>query len=315
MARRHHRAVGQFGRRAPHDLRAERQFQPLQPVQPAPKPVQPGVPGGRQHRAFRLHVRTLLFQRACAGAGGDAVLQPLERQRHGLHDQQRDRHSAGHLGQPGLGLSRLVVRPARQPGQVAQLCRLRAGHLVAARDPARHSWAAATPATSATARSTRVSNVATPYALHFNNNRFDPMATIAVDVTPTINIYARYATGYRAGGANDRSSDFRAFGPEAVKSYEARRAYGPARPARPPERRRLYDEPHRHPDRLRLRRCQSVPAGHDDAESDVQSSHREYGECAGHFEDPRRRGGPDHPRRPRTSRWAHPTPTPTQAFR
>jgi iron complex outermembrane receptor protein len=66
----------------------------------------------------------------------------------------------------------------------------------------------------------KVSNVATPYALHFRNSRFDPMATIALDATPDIHLYARYATGYRAGGANDRSSDFRAFGPEVVKSYE-----------------------------------------------------------------------------------------------
>ncbi|MBV8972582.1 MAG: TonB-dependent receptor, partial [Sphingomonadaceae bacterium] len=65
-----------------------------------------------------------------------------------------------------------------------------------------------------------VSNVPTPYTLHYRNSRFDPMATLAVDLTPTVNVYARYATGYRAGGANDRSSDFRAFGPEAVKSYE-----------------------------------------------------------------------------------------------
>jgi iron complex outermembrane receptor protein len=46
------------------------------------------------------------------------------------------------------------------------------------------------------------------------------MATIAADLTPDVHVYARYATGYRAGGANDRSSDFRSFGPEAVKSYE-----------------------------------------------------------------------------------------------
>jgi iron complex outermembrane recepter protein len=65
-----------------------------------------------------------------------------------------------------------------------------------------------------------VSNVSTPWTLHFRNNRFDPMATIAADLTPDVHVYARYATGYRAGGANDRSSDFRAFGPEAVKSYE-----------------------------------------------------------------------------------------------
>jgi len=66
----------------------------------------------------------------------------------------------------------------------------------------------------------RVSNVPTPYALHFRNSRFDPMATIAADLSSDVHVYARYATGYRAGGANDRSSDFRAFGPEAVKSYE-----------------------------------------------------------------------------------------------
>lgn len=54
----------------------------------------------------------------------------------------------------------------------------------------------------------------------FDNDRFDPMVVAALDATPTIHLYAKYSTGYRAGGANDRSATFRAFGPEAVKSYE-----------------------------------------------------------------------------------------------
>ena len=65
-----------------------------------------------------------------------------------------------------------------------------------------------------------VSGIPTPWTLRYRNSRFDPMATVAADLTQDIHVYARYATGYRAGGANDRSSDFRAFGPEAVKSYE-----------------------------------------------------------------------------------------------
>ena len=58
------------------------------------------------------------------------------------------------------------------------------------------------------------------FEFHFRGNRFDPMATIAADVAQGVNLYARYATGYRAGGANDRSQTFTAFGPEVVKSYE-----------------------------------------------------------------------------------------------
>jgi iron complex outermembrane receptor protein len=46
------------------------------------------------------------------------------------------------------------------------------------------------------------------------------MVTLAFDVTNNIHLYAKYATGFRAGGANDRSATFRAFGPETVKSFE-----------------------------------------------------------------------------------------------
>jgi iron complex outermembrane receptor protein len=65
-----------------------------------------------------------------------------------------------------------------------------------------------------------VSGVPTNYILKYDRSRFDPMVTLAYDLTSDVNLYAKYATGFRAGGANDRSSNFQAFGPEAVKSYE-----------------------------------------------------------------------------------------------
>jgi iron complex outermembrane receptor protein len=46
------------------------------------------------------------------------------------------------------------------------------------------------------------------------------MVTLAADVAPDINVYAKYASGYRAGGASSRSLTFRSFGPEDVDSYE-----------------------------------------------------------------------------------------------
>ena len=67
---------------------------------------------------------------------------------------------------------------------------------------------------------TLVSGVATPWTFAFNKSRFDPMVTLAVDAARGVNLYAKYSTGYRAGGANSRSSTFGAFAPEAVKAYE-----------------------------------------------------------------------------------------------
>ena len=51
-------------------------------------------------------------------------------------------------------------------------------------------------------------------------HRFNPMATIAFDATNDIHLYAKYATGYRAGGASSRTQNYQAFDPEDVKSYE-----------------------------------------------------------------------------------------------
>ena len=51
-------------------------------------------------------------------------------------------------------------------------------------------------------------------------NRFNPMATIAYDVNNNVHVYAKYSTGYRAGGASSRTPNYLAFDPEDVKSYE-----------------------------------------------------------------------------------------------
>ncbi|MDX2334675.1 TonB-dependent receptor [Brevundimonas vesicularis] len=51
-------------------------------------------------------------------------------------------------------------------------------------------------------------------------DRFDPLVTLAYDVSNNINIYGKYSTGYRAGGASSRSLTYRSFDPEEVKAYE-----------------------------------------------------------------------------------------------
>jgi len=50
--------------------------------------------------------------------------------------------------------------------------------------------------------------------------RFNPMATLAFDASDTVHLYAKYATGYRAGGASSRTANYLPFDPEDVKSYE-----------------------------------------------------------------------------------------------
>jgi iron complex outermembrane receptor protein len=51
-------------------------------------------------------------------------------------------------------------------------------------------------------------------------NRFNPMVTLAYDATSDLHLYAKYATGYRAGGASSRTANYAPFNPEDVKSYE-----------------------------------------------------------------------------------------------
>ena len=66
----------------------------------------------------------------------------------------------------------------------------------------------------------KVNGVATNFTFVQNNKRFDPIVTLAYDLDRDINVYAKYTTGYRAGGASSRSLNYRSFGPEEVKSYE-----------------------------------------------------------------------------------------------
>ena len=64
-------------------------------------------------------------------------------------------------------------------------------------------------------------SVSTPFFFSNEANRWDPLVTVAVDASEAVHLYAKYSTGFRAGGANDRSQAFNAFGPESVKAYEA----------------------------------------------------------------------------------------------
>ena len=52
-------------------------------------------------------------------------------------------------------------------------------------------------------------------------SRFNPMVTLAFDASDDVHFYAKYSTGYRAGGASSRTANYQAFDPEDVKAYEA----------------------------------------------------------------------------------------------
>ncbi len=60
----------------------------------------------------------------------------------------------------------------------------------------------------------------TNFTFSYDKSRFDPLVNLAYDAAEGISLYAKYSTGYRAGGANDRSSTFQAFDAEEVKAYE-----------------------------------------------------------------------------------------------
>jgi len=66
----------------------------------------------------------------------------------------------------------------------------------------------------------RVNNAPTNFTFESSVDRFDPMVTLAWDAAENINVYAKYSTGYRAGGASSRSLTYRSFDPEEVEAYE-----------------------------------------------------------------------------------------------
>ncbi|RXK65030.1 TonB-dependent receptor [Stenotrophomonas sp. MA5] len=65
-----------------------------------------------------------------------------------------------------------------------------------------------------------VNGAATQLAFKDRWSRFDPMVNIAYDLGGQAMVYARYSTGFKAGGANSRSTNYTAFGPEEVTAYE-----------------------------------------------------------------------------------------------
>ncbi|MDR2858524.1 MAG: TonB-dependent receptor [Novosphingobium sp.] len=66
----------------------------------------------------------------------------------------------------------------------------------------------------------RVNGVVTDHPLDYKKGRFDPLVSLAFDAAGNAHLYAKFATGYRAGGANARSSAFNEFAPESITSYE-----------------------------------------------------------------------------------------------
>ena len=65
-----------------------------------------------------------------------------------------------------------------------------------------------------------VNNAPTNFTFATDDTHFDPLVTLAWDATKNVNLYAKYSTGYRSGGASSRSLTYRSFGPEEVDSYE-----------------------------------------------------------------------------------------------
>ncbi len=65
-----------------------------------------------------------------------------------------------------------------------------------------------------------VNNAPTNFTFDETDDHFDPLVTLAWNVGQNVNLYAKYSTGYRAGGASSRSLTYRSFGPEETDSYE-----------------------------------------------------------------------------------------------
>ncbi|PSO11891.1 hypothetical protein C7E20_10615 [Sphingobium sp. AEW4] len=66
-----------------------------------------------------------------------------------------------------------------------------------------------------------VTTVPTLQGQPFSTSRWDPAATIAYDISRTVNAYFRYAQAYKSGGIGVRSPGFVPFGVEVNKAYEA----------------------------------------------------------------------------------------------
>jgi len=65
-----------------------------------------------------------------------------------------------------------------------------------------------------------VNNAPTDFTFDESDDHFDPLVTLAWSASSNVNLYAKYSSGYRAGGASSRSLTYRSFGPEETDSYE-----------------------------------------------------------------------------------------------
>ncbi len=66
----------------------------------------------------------------------------------------------------------------------------------------------------------KVNGATTNFTFEFKDTRVDPAVILAYDLTDDINVYGKWGTAYRAGGANSRSVSYRSFGPETVSAFE-----------------------------------------------------------------------------------------------
>ncbi|MGK6319639.1 TonB-dependent receptor [Sphingomonas sp. DT-204] len=67
----------------------------------------------------------------------------------------------------------------------------------------------------------KVNGADAPYSFTFSKDHFDPQVTVALDPSDDVELYGKWGTAYRAGGANSRSLTYRAYGPETVSTFEA----------------------------------------------------------------------------------------------
>jgi iron complex outermembrane receptor protein len=66
----------------------------------------------------------------------------------------------------------------------------------------------------------KVNSANTNFTFARSYDRIDPMVTLAFNATDDIHLYGKFGTAYRAGGANSRSVNYRAFDPESVQTFE-----------------------------------------------------------------------------------------------
>ncbi len=67
----------------------------------------------------------------------------------------------------------------------------------------------------------KVNGAATNYSFTFSKDHFDPQVVVTFDPSRDVEVYGKWGTAYRAGGANSRSLSYRAYGPETVSTFEA----------------------------------------------------------------------------------------------